>query len=324
MLVAAAILTLASMPSAHAQAKTGPTRGLRYTAPSSCPTRAEVLGKIEARSNAAVEMLSTDEPIAEIEVAEVAENFEARVRVRSAEERTFKSSGCEGATTAAAFVIALALDEERKREVVVSSVPPLTSRVAAREAVWQVGAGIGGGAFFAGSGMVAARGEVFVELERHRRASVNWLEPSFRVGFIRTLPVDVSASGAAGAASFTWTAARAEACPLRLGTDRFALKPCADVELGTLGGDARGLDGALARTTFWAAIGGRARAELRVGTQDGVRVPWMTLAVEGGGDFPLPRHRYVFLDGNGASVSLYRAPAFAGSAVLSARFHIFP
>lgn len=93
-------------------------------------------------------------------------------------------------------------------------------------------------------------------------------------GATRTAVSDV------GSAEFRWTFAQAELCPLRLGDDAVALRPCAGFFVGALGAEGRAVVASASATRAWAgalaAIDARVRllGPLAVGVRLGVEIPF--------------------------------------------------
>lgn len=306
-----AIIVLLSGPS-WAQANDS-VRGLAYEAPEGCPSRVQMIEAIRGRSRSAAAALEEGTTAASIFISKAETGFEADVRVNGSEPRKLVSPECGDLVSAISFTLSLSLDEERARESEKKPVPPPlpappTSRV-------HLDVGVGARAFFAGVDPSFAP-SLFVELERidfREDLGVRW-EPSVRAGVWRSFGSDVTTS--VGNASFTWTAARLDICPARMGGSRWAGRVCAAGDFGSLNAEGSAIQGAAAETRAWLALGGSVRGEMRLGGPSDIA---STLGIEASLNAPIVSDRFIFLP----STVVYRAPIVTGSVGISFRTDIF-
>ncbi len=303
---------------AHGEARAD-VKGLVYAAPSECPSATRLEDGIATRSRVAAESLARGEDVVRVDIERASEGFVARVRVQATEERKLSAESCSELVSAISFVVALSLDEERKRrdEAPTRAQSPERPEVPAPPGgalSFSIGLGIGGAAL---GSRVVPKGDLFLELERHRLRSSSGWEPSVRIAFSRTLTSEIDSS--AGRARFVWTTGRAEVCPFRLGSLQIGVRLCPTVELGALDGEGEGFTASSSSTRFWLAAGGRARGELRLFGDLAREAPRMTLSLDLVGALPFTRERFIFLP----ATSVYRPPAIFAEASLSLRIHLF-
>lgn len=211
--------------------------------------------------------------------------------------------------------IAPSLSRERRERVEVPSAPPDAAPIAnAKEAVPEKPTakprfGVGTQIEAAAIADLVASGRLFVDLELER-VGAPVLTPSLRLALSRSL--DVSREPSLGAATFRWTTASIEPCPLRFrATDALALRTCAGFSAGTLAAAGGGVDNARGRTRPWLALSTQLRLGWRL-----ARV--LELEVESGVTAPLVRESFAF----SPDVPVYRAPTLAlfGRAGVSVQF----
>ena len=121
--------------------------------------------------------------------------------------------------------------------------------------------------------------------------------PAFRLGLVRSASASTELEDGA-TASFVWTAALVDACPLAVRRGAFALMPCLRGELGALEGEGERIAPARDATRLWAAVTTLARAS------------WtfygpLSLELGAGARWPLYRTRFFFQP----DTTIYRTPA---------------
>jgi hypothetical protein len=138
---------------------------------------------------------------------------------------------------------------------------------------------------------------VFGQIELGDRTSP--VTPTVRVALSRSL--EVERQPASGRATFQWTEASIEGCPLRVPiADRTAFRPCAAFAGGVLEAGSSGVDTARGRTRPWfsGAVHGRLGWE---------PLSNLELEIDFGAVLPLHRETFFFEPG----VSVYRSPIIA-------------
>jgi hypothetical protein len=151
----------------------------------------------------------------------------------------------------------------------------------------------------------------FVELLIERAAL---LAPALRLSAARYTSPELSIPGAS--ASFIWSVARLDACPLAFRLPRgVALRPCAAIEAGTLHAEGVGGIATQSRLRPWAGVSVLARAEWRVAGP-------LLLGGELGVLAPLLREDFFFSPDALPGGTVYTAPALAleGGLGLGVRF----
>jgi hypothetical protein len=133
--------------------------------------------------------------------------------------------------------------------------------------------------------------------------------PALRVSFAWTRDAHVAL--ASGAADFSWYVARAEACPLRVGSTNVSLTWCATFDGGMLRVAGQDAPAVTARTRPWVSTGVSARGSAKL-------FRWLFAELEVGAAAPWIKDRWVFADGS----PLYGAPAVSvwAGAGLGCRF----
>lgn len=138
-----------------------------------------------------------------------------------------------------------------------------------------------------------------LELRAHLGGTLpSWLSPSLALGVRQSLPKEISAGP--GASEFTWTAATIRLCPVRFATlaARFEVTPCAELDVGVLQANARGLLNARTTSTPWFDRGVSVRASYRLSSSWAVGAGVLVTA-------PATRDRFALASGELIS----RAPA---------------
>lgn len=101
-------------------------------------------------------------------------------------------------------------------------------------------------------------GFVFVEFDRAHASTLPGA--SLRIGMLARLGTVMTS---VGEVSYRLIGGRIDACPLRFGSDTFALKPCVDFDLGQLQVEGSDSDSGLTDSALWAAAGVDARLAWR-------------------------------------------------------------
>jgi hypothetical protein len=109
--------------------------------------------------------------------------------------------------------------------------------------------------------------------------------PLLRAGVVFARRTDIEKDLAT--ADFEWLTARIELCPLRIGSERVSLRPCAFVDAGRLKGSGEGIASQREQSVFWSASGAELSAEARL-------VGPLTLGAEVGVLLPFRRDRFYF------------------------------
>jgi hypothetical protein len=189
--------------------------------------------------------------------------------------RSLTAPTCDEVLDAVAFALALALDEAEEPAEAPAVVVPSSSRAPApptAEApapppprapvvpslVW--GGGAGAGVFGGASPSAALVVVVHAELESRAPRLV---APALVLGAAFVLPTSTTASGSE--ISFALQTGMVDGCPLRFGGDRFALRPCFEVQIGRLQSRSSGFAGAQLESTSWVALALAARGRLEIG-----------------------------------------------------------
>ena len=135
------------------------------------------------------------------------------------------------------------------------------------------------------------------------------LGPSFRASFLRAGTGTLTEPG--GAASFTWTVGRLDACAMLWPAGRLRLGGCARVEGGVLEGSGEQIANALTQRSAWVALGALARVEWSL-------LGPLFLDAEGGPTFRITADRFYFLPGT----TVYDVPVvgFSSEAGLGVHF----
>ena len=125
-----------------------------------------------------------------------------------------------------------------------------------------------------------------------------WLTPSIALGARQSLPKQISIGP--GASEFLWTVATVRLCPVRFAAlaGRLDVAPCAEMDVGTLRAEARGLPNARASSSAWFDRGGSLRVSHRISSAWGIGAGVLVTA-------PSSRDRFAL--GSGQLIS--RAPA---------------
>ncbi len=271
-----------------------------YRAPPGCPDEAWFLAQLRARTQL-FGYAPGDAPVQtfRVRVSSTARGVKGTLTIVDPSGRTsvreVAAASCDDVVDAVALMAALAVDSN----AVTSPIRPTQSPTRIPEPAptrepsgsisstassrWRLSAGVDIG-FRTGLAPDALwEAPLFVELARDVPASLGG--PSFRASFEHT------ATGAEvispGAARFTWTAGRLDACPVRLGADKVGLSPCARLELGALSGTGTGIANGREETRFWSATGALGRVDWRLG--EGLYVE-----AEGGAMISLTREHYFF------------------------------
>jgi hypothetical protein len=118
----------------------------------------------------------------------------------------------------------------------------------------------------------------------------SWLSPSLAVGIRQSFPKHISVGP--GTSEFTWTAATIRFCPVRLAAlaARFEAAPCAELDVGVLQADARGVPNARTTSNAWFDRGASVRASYQITPSWRVGAGFLVTA-------PVTRHRYALASG---------------------------
>jgi hypothetical protein len=118
----------------------------------------------------------------------------------------------------------------------------------------------------------------------------SWLTPSLALGVRQSLPRAIGLS--TGSSEFLWTAGMLRLCPVRFAAleGRLEAAPCAEMNVGVLQADARGIVNARATTNFWLDRGPSVRASVRLTPSWAVGASLLVNA-------PVTRHRFALLTG---------------------------
>jgi hypothetical protein len=320
-----------------------------YDAPGACPDVESFVKEVRARTS---RFQLTDEPVEvrsfRIAIAAANARFVGEMRVVDREGkvavRSVEGTSCDEVATTLAFVVALSIDpsalasrppgvegDERAspRPIVRPPPPPESNAVLpsppiasvpapAREGAtantstqWRATAGVAASldALAAPGVVVGEAAFLGVTLDRHAV-----LSPVLRLGGARAESGAVDAGS--GQASFTWTLARLELCPIRWPAEGpLAVRPCVRGDAGTLAAStSSSVHDAQSPVRPWRALGGLAALEW---------APFKPLVVEAQASLSLPLVREIFYIAPFApSRSVYQAPSWVpgGTLVLAVRF----
>ncbi len=213
---AAAVAGDASAPAGDAE----PIQ-LAYSAPDGCPDEGAFFAQLQHRARA----IRVAEPTARsfrVEIAGDGDGFRGRLEVSAVDgdttARDVHGATCVETVSALALVSALAIEE---RAAVVRVTKAEARRVGPLHFALGTGAQVDGG---------IAPAEIFSfgAFASLRRAN-GW---QLRLGFARSARSDVTMPE--GDASFRWTIATIDACPLSFTTGRWSAAPCAGFQGGVL------------------------------------------------------------------------------------------
>ena len=215
--------------------------------------------------------------------------YDGSIRVREAQgnetTRSIAGASCDEVLSALALIAVVLVDpnavgEPRTNEGARKQgvpMPEQASPVPSPARHWRFGAGVSGGVESSVAPDVVATAAVQLETVL---GGPGIFSPRLAVAVVRSAGDTVTTP--AGAAHFAWTAARIDACPVRLpSSGRFALRPCLSFDAGVL--DVTGEQTYRASSTrlTWLALGGVVRAEylpvtpLTLGLDAGVVVPFV-------------------------------------------------
>ena len=268
---------------------------LEYLASPDCPTEAAFVAKLRSGGGRPPREGRGGGPEVHVILAASPEGILGRLAMAepSGETTVREISGrtCEEVADALAFVVNLALDPGRDvtraepvapppaAEAPAATAPPPASRGARLRVSGAVHAGV--------TGAVPAGLQVslplFVELAAEAPTAGRWT-PSVRAGFERGFGGSVAISE--GAAQFTWTIGRVDACASWPATQTIHVGPCLGVEVGEI--EAVGtIAHPRSASPPWVAAGAVVRGRWAVDRS-------VFLELEGGAVFPLLRYTFDF------------------------------
>jgi hypothetical protein len=323
--LACALGELVGVRRAHAQSAE-PVR-IEYSAPPECPARSDFLLQLASRAQR-VRLAAPGELARSFTVSVRAEGgrFVGRLgaeRLSETAQREIAAASCDSVVASLALAVALALDPDlpeppseaatansspappqrttRAQRSAAPGRPTLLAETSPRRAPWR---GTGGVQVLGVTGVmpgfhVAPR--IFGELLRRNDGA--WA-PSFRLSFVRGQTGSVDAGR--GTASFTWLAARAEACVHRFELrDDTHFSPCAFIDAGAVRGVGAGVTVPRDKTLPWVAPGALVRLDQEL-------FQTLALEVQGGLFIPLDRGDYHF----DPDPIIFETPAIGGEAAL--------
>jgi len=287
---------------------------VEYTAPEACPSREAFVDRLRAHTTLFREAGERDAPrVFTVEIDTQGDAARGRLTVRSLDgstaTRDVRASTCEQVGAALALIVAIAIDplavvgtapETREpepppvtpvsRDVPRSSqAPPSPERGPHLRAAiglrWDEVSGV--------TPMLRPVLRPWIEVVSERQGT--WV-PVLRLSLAWTRNAHVAAG--AGGAEFSWYAGRAEACPLRIGSERTSLTPCVAFDAGVLRVIGQNAPTSTPRTRPWASTGVSARGATRL-------LGWAFAEVEVGMAAPWIRDRWLLADGS----ELHAAPA---------------
>lgn len=139
-----------------------------------------------------------------------------------------------------------------------------------------------------GTAMPVANAGVSMRLDLGR-AFPRWLAPSVALGVRQSWPTETHVGE--GSSESLWSAGALRLCPARFVVGRFELAPCAEVDVGVLVVEARGIVDARRTTAVWVDRGGSLRATFHVGDR------W-AIGAGAGVSAPITRNRYTLANGD--------------------------
>jgi hypothetical protein len=341
-----AVLLAALLLAAEARAQANPPNvGLRpkvlvyvsYEAPGNCPTAHDFGAGVTARTELVQLSDDPDAPSSvQVAVRPTGHSYAARLviagRQGARSTRDVEDSECANLVDALALITALAFDPDapllpsppvpaaalstaqpsRPEDAPVSLAPRaaepplgrpaehLASAAPATLLGWHLNAAIEGDVMGGAAPDALVGGGGYGELASsgHR-----FLSPSVRLAFLGA----VNGAFETRSAAFTLLTARADGCPVRFGTDTFALRPCAAVEVGDLLARGTSVAKPASSGSAWFALSLLARAHWEL------RRPAF-LDVDGGVLVPVSRPTFVY---QLPSETVYR-PSVAPAASISA------
>ena len=257
-----------------------------YEAPPECPDPRAAEAILSARVSSVVVSPDDVSASARIRIASAEGEFEGTLETADADgeptTRTLVGASCRDVVDALAVVAAMGSGATRPSTPSTPSTPtPIPEKgsqlvEASRDAdaprrvpasrssmSAEMAVGLHGGVLTGATPSAAPRGEVVVSLGAWRRASTElvrfWPRARLSLGIAGS-----SASVERIATRFSLLAGGLDACPMRIGGDRFEVSPCARAELGTLSAEPRSFEGTRTRETRWLAIGGVAVLTARI------------------------------------------------------------
>lgn len=274
---------------------------LEYSAPPSCPTEAELAASVGARTPRVRLARDGAGRAFRVDVIFGAGGYVGRLSSVDASgvraERDVTGESCAEVVDALALVLALAVDpmaSASPRPAPAETPSPAASAPTrdaptpaapspSRTSPFSIAAGIGVGAVH-GVGpdpLLSVGGFV----EGGLRGATAW-QPTVRLGAERAASgtFDVPASGSA---SFTWTVATLDLCPVRFSTAALGFSPCLRSDLGALAGTGSNIASPRADARAWADVG-------LIGRGEWSPMPPVFLDVEAGGLVALTRPRFHF------------------------------
>jgi hypothetical protein len=331
---------------AHAASDEPELVHIRYDAPPVCPDIESFVKEVRARTS---RFQLTDDSVEvrtfRIAITATQARFAGQMRVVDREGkvtlRSVEGTSCDEVVTTLAFVVALSLDpsalssmppEAEEDEPAVpapivpapappeSATPPTTPptasspRAANKEpaarplAQWRALAGVAASVDALGAPGLVVGEAAFLGAVLDRHAV---LSPVVRLGVARAETGALAAG--AGHASFTWTVARLDLCPLRWPAEGLlAVRPCVRGDAGSLAAStSSSVHDAQSPARPWGALGGFAALEW-------APLKPLTVEVEASLSCPLVRETFYIAP----SPSVYQAPSWVpgGALVLGGRF----
>jgi hypothetical protein len=182
-----------------------------------------------------------------------------------------------------------------------SPAPPVDPRPAIRR-VWHLDLGLDGKLLGAIAPDTMPGGGLYGELDSTGR---RWLDPSVRLSLFSA----ANRVFESPQARFTLLAARSDGCPVRVGSERLSVRPCAAVDVGDL--LAKGLGAGVSKTSAnpWVTVGPLVRGRWSPG---GGR---FFIDVDAAALFPVTRPNFVFAQ---PTTQFYRVPVVLPTASLGA------
>jgi hypothetical protein len=291
---------------AESAAEPEPIR-LSYTASEGCPTRDAFLERLRARTTRFREASEGEAArVFTVELAAGADSTKGRLTVSardgSSATREVRTPTCNQAGAALGLVVAIAIDPQALIEAAQPkseptpppppppSAPPETAHAdrsidqlrrtthVAVGARWDEVSGI--------TPLLRPVLRPFLEIVGDRPGL---FVPALRVSFAWTHNAHVAT--ASGSADFSWYVARAEGCPLRVGSLATSLTWCATFDGGALRVAGQDAPVSTVRTRPWVSTGLSARGSARLWR-------WVFAELEAGAAAPWFKDRWLFADGS--------------------------
>lgn len=306
-----------------------------YSADGACPGREQFLGAVRRYTSKWSEA-EPDGNVRAFEVRFAANRgkVDGKLVVRTSDGRssTREIGGpeCDGVARAMAIIMAVAIDPHAlaggaaseeptaeepptppsdappPSEVIVATEPPRPDRPSPkpasrpppkRKSPMQFGVEAGLELTSAVTGTAMPVASVGVEMRFDLGKSLpKWLVPSVAIGVRQSWPMETHVGE--GSSESLWSAGALRLCPARFVVGRFELAPCAEVDVGVLVVEARGIVDARRTAAVWVDRGGSLRATFHLGER------W-AIGAGAGISAPITRNRYTLANGDFVS----QAPA---------------